>query len=787
MAVFDPDSISQSHLQHFRNAAESAWADDTRHPDFQGDPQPSGGQCYVTSRWLQEHLGGHVGTKSGHYFWVSPDKQYVIDLTGDQYAFPPIDPRVPQTLQDEDDEVWQPPDDHQQWRPGPVVYTRSTHPLYKGFRVREYPNPNQRATLFAKRANMALEHKLPPKHAEGSGGGAGMGGDAYPGSTPQFEENFHNKYLHDSLTDLELTQETPHAQEYHWFFGNGQVHVSPFHSHDELREHAGVSADDSGPIAAGVVNVEGGTAYWSAESNVSIRGLARELEEYCVPLDTEILTREGWKKHDQVQEGDETIGYDPHQEKNVWTTITRVHHLGVQPLVRIGHSHWEAVVTPSHRWYAKWKSKWRDKSGKIRKYHKEGFVETKDLGRNHHLILSAPFIDGDGEITIDEATLIAWLYTDGTMHRSGDKNQWINANVWQTKETGCIELDDLMSRLPITKRLRTGGGFAYHVETSYIRDLLKRSGLWDREKSLIDFVLGLSPDALNGFVHAAWIAEGQVTRDDNFKTISQNQGETYEALMLATYLLGYRPSVTHSCYTPNGKNDHISQCIPRVHLEHMVREDYGSGEVWCVTTELGSWTMRQGTRIMLTGNCKSMGWKWGGLGRGNGELYDDEFGPKKSYWFGWESGVQISEHPFFHALGRVTTRGRTAFMPRVSKRVREGLEEWASDFGYRLADYPGGGDMTDKIKRREDLELYNRGNPDKGEVAPLHEGVPQGDLTCPICGDTLPDFMQYTMHIDGHDGHPREVEDGHFPTIEKSDEPLQLRPMNSEMTGSPLE
>src|ERR1017187_3827764 len=233
--VFDPHGISQDKLQHFRNAAEQAWADDTRHPDFQGHPCPSAGQCYVTSHWLQQKLGGHVGLKSGHYFWASPDKRYVIDLTGDQYASAPT--KATGNPVDGDDEPYEPPKDHHDYRPGPVVYTRADHPLYQGFRVKDDPNENPRATLFGKRADLALEQKLPPRTAE-AGGGAGMGGDAYPGSTPQKEEDYGQKYLHDTLNDLLLSQEAPDEYEYRWFFGNGQLHVSPFHHHDELREHS---------------------------------------------------------------------------------------------------------------------------------------------------------------------------------------------------------------------------------------------------------------------------------------------------------------------------------------------------------------------------------------------------------------------------------------------------------------------------------------------------------------------------------------------------------------------
>lgn len=157
MADFDPDSITQAQLHDMRTAAEQAWGDDTRHPNYVGHPQPSAGQCYVTSRWMADKLGGHVGTKSGHYFWVSPDKSHVIDLTGDQFGYPPHNMEALGVKLDEEDPGWEPTEDQKTWRPGPILYKRADHPLFKGFRVKTFKTENPRVSLFKERANRALQ------------------------------------------------------------------------------------------------------------------------------------------------------------------------------------------------------------------------------------------------------------------------------------------------------------------------------------------------------------------------------------------------------------------------------------------------------------------------------------------------------------------------------------------------------------------------------------------------------------------------------------------------------
>lgn len=102
----------------------------------------------------------------------------------------------------------------------------------------------------------------------------GFGGDAYPGQTPQFENDMDSRYMHDPA------EFEPGSGQYQFFYGNGQLHVSPFHEHDELRGHAGVPHDHTGPVSVGYVSVDRGRANWQVSGNVALRGFARILKDY---------------------------------------------------------------------------------------------------------------------------------------------------------------------------------------------------------------------------------------------------------------------------------------------------------------------------------------------------------------------------------------------------------------------------------------------------------------------------------------------------------------------------
>jgi tRNA nucleotidyltransferase (CCA-adding enzyme) len=286
---FNPDSLTPDRLNDFRHAAEQAWADDTRHENFIGHPQPSAGNCYVTSAWLKSHLGGHVGAKRGHYFWVSPGKSHVVDLSGDLFAH---EPEQSAPLMDSEDEPWE-LDPHQKThRPGPVMYKRADHPIYKGFRVLPDFDEHPRAKLFKRRADAALRGERVASYHQADL----MGSDPYPGSTPQFQEDhkdINSITLHDEPDynpDSDLT-----SHEYRFVVANGQLHVSPIHSHEDLSGHAGHNPDSNGPFAAGYAEVNRGHVLWSISSNIALQGLAKILHDYS---DTVGWKFDGMQGHD---------------------------------------------------------------------------------------------------------------------------------------------------------------------------------------------------------------------------------------------------------------------------------------------------------------------------------------------------------------------------------------------------------------------------------------------------------------------------------------------------------
>lgn len=102
----------------------------------------------------------------------------------------------------------------------------------------------------------------------------------------------------------------PGSADYNFFYGNGQLHVSPHHDHDSLRGHAQVSDNHTGPMALGHVSVNRGSATWAIDGNVALRGLHRVLKDYTKQV--------GWKWGGLTSLDGEPVDDDFAPKKSMW-------------------------------------------------------------------------------------------------------------------------------------------------------------------------------------------------------------------------------------------------------------------------------------------------------------------------------------------------------------------------------------------------------------------------------------------------------------------------------------
>lgn len=363
----------------------------------------------------------------------------------------------------------------------------------------------------------------------------------------------------------------------------------------------------------------------------------------CVTMETEILTRRGWLSYDQVHVGDETIGYNPATGKSEWTIITDVVRHENAPVWRIGNGSWYADVTPNHRWWSDTATYVRDgvavcpecgwvprgdkapeRGVQVHRNKKRGvqqqrrkvayrgeFVRTEDLNSQHRIRLAAPSnTSGTIQLTEEEVRTLAWIQGDGHFYPTVNG---YGARIWQSKPEMLSKLRELLGENSLSESVRQRQdhhlpSHCFGLSSSYVTDLLDRSRLFDDGPEV--FVLRLSSELRSAWLDSMIDAEGHrqaPKRSDwsEYVCIAQVDGPLQEAIKIAVYLEGYRPTPTHTNAEKLGHKPSklIGMAGPHVapgmfHTPQVLPNQ----DVWCVKTGLETWTARQHGFVFLTGN-----------------------------------------------------------------------------------------------------------------------------------------------------------------------------------------
>jgi hypothetical protein len=364
-----------------------------------------------------------------------------------------------------------------------------------------------------------------------------------------------------------------------------------------------------------------------------------------VPLDTECLTRDGWSSWAQVEAGDETLGYNSETGRLEWTPILAKIVEDAQPVIGMKVGNWRARTTPGHRWWGERRApvpvdemlvcpECGAAGGKrgpfpstravqthlakvhgIRRspqpyYRVEGFVRTDSITKAHRLRVAALAEDGVGNdrISADEAALLGWVISDGSINHAA---RTVNVWVYQAKPRYVFVIDALLADVPHSRYVRDRRpgqrlpSVAWRLGAPYARDLLARSALLDVTPE--KFVLSLDTRQRERWLEAVWQAEGWTVAsgaDGEVKQLSQNVGPWADAMTLAVFLCGNRPT-RHQA--KRYKEHHSQNWIvtfgrPWIGGTVIQRQDLGEQPVWCVQTALGTWTARQGGLPMLIGS-----------------------------------------------------------------------------------------------------------------------------------------------------------------------------------------
>lgn len=374
----------------------------------------------------------------------------------------------------------------------------------------------------------------------------------------------------------------------------------------------------------------------------------------CVPVEgTEILTRRGFKSASEVAIGEEVLAYDVETDRCRWTPLLNKTFYKDAPVQRlsVSRNHFESVCTPDHSWA----TEKRGTSMSGREWYPSAATATVGLrggrtipGRrkltkafeivgHDKLILSAPECETvESLLTPDEAAFLGWAVTDGTIkvtHRMGVRKNstYIRVGICQSKPQFIPAIRELAARMgayevegkPFVRTFPSSGRTSqclaqhwWYLTAARSRELLAKAGFRSRA-DLPGIVTRLNGVARQAMLDAMMAAEGSIERQNFFNT-DAHVLEAFDILCALQGLATGRPTERHwhdgKLSSRRGPADlfNYRPCVVKklkktryVHGKVIRKEDAGTADVWCPTTQYGTWVMRQNGQVMITGNTKA--------------------------------------------------------------------------------------------------------------------------------------------------------------------------------------
>jgi hypothetical protein len=341
----------------------------------------------------------------------------------------------------------------------------------------------------------------------------------------------------------------------------------------------------------------------------------------CVPLSSEILTRSGFKRHDQLVIGEEVLAYDLETDTCRWTPLLAVNVFeDPHPTVRFSSRSCSFVCTPDHSWVVT-----GQRTGtRLQRSVRPRLIKLHAFKRGQHIIQAATAESGSSAVSPREAAILGWLATDGNVRESmvtdryGTFGPYLRATIYQSKPQYISVLRELLgedaselTEKPRDRDFRAYGGrvsqckesHRWQLKTSFVRKLYRNAEI-ERLEELPDLVLRLSAPARAAMLEAMLQAEGHHKGGGRW-VFYQRKAWVIEAFVLLATLEG------RALGASTGKGVRWDQRALRSNryltVEYLLVEPEGDQPVWCPTTRYGTWVMRQEGMVSITGNTRAKG------------------------------------------------------------------------------------------------------------------------------------------------------------------------------------
>jgi len=324
-------------------------------------------------------------------------------------------------------------------------------------------------------------------------------------------------------------------------------------------------------------------------------GLAREVQgqgmvngtshiENCVPIDTEILTADGWKYYYQIKPGDQVYSMNIETEKVELCGVTGINVYKDKPIVEMKTSRFKARCTYQHKWIVR---------GQYEMLHKEA---TENLKVSQKIVQNV-----EQQYTPSNlGKMLGWLMCDCTIKRT-ENGMPSNAEIKQAKHVREIEAlfgKGVKDSMPDETWKQC---YTWYVPADSVRATLGLFGI----STYADLKTAMLKADIND---VAGCYQSMMMADGESRGFSSTYYDLVEAVQIMCVRLGIATGHIKSRMMRNSTKPIYTLSIKKTDgawFSEMEVNNLPPQDVWCPTTENGTWFMRQGDFVTLTSNCET--------------------------------------------------------------------------------------------------------------------------------------------------------------------------------------
>lgn len=305
--------------------------------------------------------------------------------------------------------------------------------------------------------------------------------------------------------------------------------------------------------------------------------------ENCVPLNTQILTEDGWKYYYQIKPGDMVYTLNMDTEKIELSELTRVNIYKDKPIVEMSSSRFKVRCTNQHKWVVRTQHK---------PIHK---VETDKLTNSMKIIQAVE----QNVIGSKIGKKLGWLMCDCEVNNIDGMAS--TAFIRQSKYID--EVKELFGEGRKCKKYQESwmDSYEWTVPAEEVRKIL---GAF-RMANYKDLPSAM---AKADIADVAGCFESMMLADGENRGFSSTYYELIEAIQIMCARLGIATTFitermmeksTRPIYTIGIKKTD-GAWFSELQVKNIPPQD-----VWCPTTENGTWIMRQDGFVTVTSNCET--------------------------------------------------------------------------------------------------------------------------------------------------------------------------------------